>query len=486
MAVNEQRPTTEVEKIVTAERTSPQRSALDNSAKIIADAYVREHVQFARGDAIAVAIELARARELFDKSRQEFQKFLEVQASIRGLPTVTLLDKNLTVVMQVGESAVDATLTREALTHVNDTEPQVAMFLEKNYIAALIKLRGYTDTYLYISRALSPTVTAQVRAIENAAIPEQLSPNSVSPPKSATTPFTAAGPKSNDVSTPRGGERDLTSPALLVGSVVIFLFAMAAISIVRQIRKGRALDKHSARSSKSPQPLQSIAELSSIMSQPTEQFTETKVLEVTSTNHKESESTMSCLSCTAKLPSGAKYCPQCGHDNSVLPKCKKCKHDLPPNAKFCFHCGCKADPSPEVATEMSSPIKASEPQRPGRRTMPELGFLKPILIASLIAGVIYVDDQTPYGMLPDEVYCFAGAGVVVETPPNYQVNQYSNYSAPQIEVTRPGSRRCVHESLWRGWRAMIEQRERQAAAQRRLNEIEGEISKRMNIPKADK
>ncbi len=50
------------------------------------------------------------------------------------------------------------------LATVNDTEPQVAMFLDANYVAAIIKLRNYDDTYLYIARLLDPRVLAQLRA----------------------------------------------------------------------------------------------------------------------------------------------------------------------------------------------------------------------------------------------------------------------------------------------------------------------------------
>ena len=143
------------------------RSLIENSL-IVADAYVREHVQFVRADSIAIAIELARAKPLFDQSREQFHEFLAVQASIRGLPAVMLLDKDLTVVDQVDARTSDAFVkpSPEVLAAVNDTEPQVAMFLDQNYVAAIIKLRGYNDVYLYIARLLDPRVLAQLRATQ--------------------------------------------------------------------------------------------------------------------------------------------------------------------------------------------------------------------------------------------------------------------------------------------------------------------------------
>src|SRR5947207_5681466 len=147
---------------------SQQTRALIENSLIVADAYVREHVQFVRADSIAIAIELARAKPLFDQSREQFHEFLAVQASIRGLPAVMLLDKDLTVVDQVDPQINEAFAkpSAEVLAAINDTEPQVAMFLDDNYVAAIIKLRGYNDLYLYIARLLDPRVLAQLRATQ--------------------------------------------------------------------------------------------------------------------------------------------------------------------------------------------------------------------------------------------------------------------------------------------------------------------------------
>jgi two-component system, NtrC family, nitrogen regulation sensor histidine kinase NtrY len=147
---------------------SQQTHAMIENSLMVADAYVREHVQFVRADSIAIAIELARARPLFDQSREQFHEFLSVQASIRGLPAVLVLDKELNPVDQVNAPLEQAFVkpSREALSGITDTEPQVAMFLDANYVASIIKLRGYNDTYLYIARLLDPRVLAQLRATQ--------------------------------------------------------------------------------------------------------------------------------------------------------------------------------------------------------------------------------------------------------------------------------------------------------------------------------
>jgi two-component system nitrogen regulation sensor histidine kinase NtrY len=148
---------------------SRQTHSLIENSLIVADAYVREHVQFVRADSIAIAIELARAKPMFDQSRDQFRQFLAVQASIRGLPAVLLLDKDLNMIEQVADQQISKSLIKpspDVLASVNDTEPQVAMFLDSNYVAAIIKLRGYADTFLYIARLLDPRVLAQLRATQ--------------------------------------------------------------------------------------------------------------------------------------------------------------------------------------------------------------------------------------------------------------------------------------------------------------------------------
>jgi two-component system nitrogen regulation sensor histidine kinase NtrY len=147
------------------------RTLIDNSLTV-ADAYVREHVQFARAENIAIAIELVRGRALFDQSREQFHQFLTIQASIRGLPAVMMLDKDVGLVDQADTQITQAAFLKpsaEVLATVNDTEPQVAMFLDAGYVAAIIKLRNYGDIYLYTARLLDPRVLAQLRQMREGA-----------------------------------------------------------------------------------------------------------------------------------------------------------------------------------------------------------------------------------------------------------------------------------------------------------------------------
>jgi two-component system nitrogen regulation sensor histidine kinase NtrY len=145
---------------------SQQTQSLIENSMIVAEAYVREHAQIVRADIIGTAIELARAKPMFDQNRTEFHQFINAQANIRGLPVIMILDKDLNVIDQADVQLNQSFLKppREALASINDTEPQIGIFLDANYVAAVIKLRVYTDYYLYVARVLDPRVVAQLRA----------------------------------------------------------------------------------------------------------------------------------------------------------------------------------------------------------------------------------------------------------------------------------------------------------------------------------
>jgi nitrogen fixation/metabolism regulation signal transduction histidine kinase len=62
---------------------------IENSL-IVADAYIREHAQSIRADTDAMAIDVARAKPMFDQDRERFRQFFTAQASLRDLPTAMM------------------------------------------------------------------------------------------------------------------------------------------------------------------------------------------------------------------------------------------------------------------------------------------------------------------------------------------------------------------------------------------------------------
>jgi two-component system, NtrC family, nitrogen regulation sensor histidine kinase NtrY len=144
--------------------SGPTREVIQNSL-IVANAYLHEHAQLIRGDILGMANDISHARPLFDLDRSSFRQLLTASAASRNLPGAMLIDKEPRILetAQTGIQQDFTTPAPEFLSGVDENEPQIAVFIEANYVAAVIRLRGYTDTFLYVARLLDPRVVAQLR-----------------------------------------------------------------------------------------------------------------------------------------------------------------------------------------------------------------------------------------------------------------------------------------------------------------------------------
>jgi two-component system, NtrC family, nitrogen regulation sensor histidine kinase NtrY len=144
--------------------SGPTREVIQNSL-IVANAYLHEHAQLIRGDILGMANDIAHARPLFDQDRATFRELLTASAASRNLPGAMVIDKdrNILETAQTGIQQSFTTPAPEFLSNVDEKEPQIAVFIEANYVAAVIRLRAFNDTFLYVARLLDPRVVAQLR-----------------------------------------------------------------------------------------------------------------------------------------------------------------------------------------------------------------------------------------------------------------------------------------------------------------------------------
>jgi two-component system, NtrC family, nitrogen regulation sensor histidine kinase NtrY len=147
--------------------SGPTREVIQNSLSI-ARAYTQEHAQLIRGDILGMANDITNARPLFDQDRGTFRELLTASAAARNLPGAMLIDKDRNILesAQTGIRLAFATPTPEILNDVDETEPRIAVFPEANYVAAVIRLRAFNDTFLYVARLLDPHVVAQLAQTE--------------------------------------------------------------------------------------------------------------------------------------------------------------------------------------------------------------------------------------------------------------------------------------------------------------------------------
>jgi len=147
---------------------STRTRAMIEQSLIVADAYVSEHFQAIRGEILAMAYDLSRAKPLFDQDRDRFRKFLTAQATGRGLSAALVITSDGTTVERADVTMDKAIVlpSKELLSEISETEPQVALIPEGDHIAAAVKLHGYDDMYLYVARLLDPRVVQQLRATQ--------------------------------------------------------------------------------------------------------------------------------------------------------------------------------------------------------------------------------------------------------------------------------------------------------------------------------
>ncbi|MBN9603273.1 MAG: PAS domain-containing sensor histidine kinase [Afipia felis] len=144
--------------------SGPTKAVIENSLTI-ANAYLYEHAQLIRGDVLGMANDLANARPLWDQDRQSFRDVLTQNAKARDLPGAMIIDKDSNV-LETAANGITQSFTTPApdfLKNVNEDDPQIGVFIQQNYVAAVIRLRAFQDTFLYVARLLDPRVVAQLR-----------------------------------------------------------------------------------------------------------------------------------------------------------------------------------------------------------------------------------------------------------------------------------------------------------------------------------
>jgi len=147
---------------------STRTRAMIQQSLIVADAYVNDHAQIIRGEILAMAYDVARAKPLFDQNRDQFREFLTAQAKGRGLSAAIIIKPDGSTVERA-----DVTMAKpivlpspQLLSQISETEPQVALIPQGDHVAAAVKLHGYDDMYLYVAQMLDPRVVTQLAATQ--------------------------------------------------------------------------------------------------------------------------------------------------------------------------------------------------------------------------------------------------------------------------------------------------------------------------------
>ena len=146
------------------------RTAISESVEV-ADAYVKEHQQAIRADALSMANGLDQYAATMLISPQDLVQALMVQASMRGLTEAAILDSKGNMLARtglafalgfedVGENALRRAKEGEVVIMTDDQEERVR---------ALVSIGGFGGLYLYVGRFIEPKVLAHRRETQLAA-----------------------------------------------------------------------------------------------------------------------------------------------------------------------------------------------------------------------------------------------------------------------------------------------------------------------------
>jgi two-component system nitrogen regulation sensor histidine kinase NtrY len=133
--------------------------------------YISQQNELLRGALAFMAVDVSRAKTLFDSDRERFRQFLNFQTQNRGLRIAMLVRGDRTVLEKAeveGAGEIGPLTVPENLSTISETEPQAVIFLESRATVGLIKLRGYDDSYLLVARALDPLFVTQMAQTETA------------------------------------------------------------------------------------------------------------------------------------------------------------------------------------------------------------------------------------------------------------------------------------------------------------------------------
>jgi two-component system nitrogen regulation sensor histidine kinase NtrY len=144
---------------------SERTKTMVEASRLVARSYMLEHAQVLRDDIIYTAVELERARSAFETDRVQYQRILTALAVTRSLPFATLVSSDGDTLMraQINAQNVSPQLPDGLMQHVTEGVPTLISPGDTQLVGAIVKLRGYLDTYLFVARPVNPEVLEFMR-----------------------------------------------------------------------------------------------------------------------------------------------------------------------------------------------------------------------------------------------------------------------------------------------------------------------------------
>ena len=142
-------------------------TAVNNSYEI-AKNYVDEKRNKIESDIILIAFDLNKIANIFHGNPKRFKNIIDTQKLIRDIDQIHLIDSKGNLILSSSNSEYVSIEKRALEMVLNDDRPLKIINAYENRSAAIIKLSGYTDTYLYVVKFLDKDISRYLTTSEEA------------------------------------------------------------------------------------------------------------------------------------------------------------------------------------------------------------------------------------------------------------------------------------------------------------------------------
>ena len=142
-------------------------TAVNNSYEI-AKKYVDEKRNKIESDIILISFDLNKIANIFHDNPKRFKNIIDTQKLIRDIDQIHLIDSKGNLILSSSNSEYVSIEKRALEMVLNDDRPLKIINAYENRSAAIIKLSGYTDTYLYVVKFLDKDISRYLTTSEEA------------------------------------------------------------------------------------------------------------------------------------------------------------------------------------------------------------------------------------------------------------------------------------------------------------------------------
>lgn len=128
----------------------------------VAEAYLEEHRSTIAADAWALAQDLNREGSLLVLNPKRFNQVLATQSAIRSLTEAAVFSSNGNIMAQAGFTSYQLEVPEYAMTQARAGELVILTARSEDRVRALLRLEGFSDSYLFVGRLVDPRVLAHM------------------------------------------------------------------------------------------------------------------------------------------------------------------------------------------------------------------------------------------------------------------------------------------------------------------------------------